>query len=79
MVDSNNLQVSDVDGLTLVEFIEYRFQKKYIDLVTHQRYVLNCTDAQMVAVSDEQQVLSEQPLSVERNSVLFTTICSTSK
>lgn len=79
VVDTNNLQVSKVDGLTLVEFIEYRFEKKYIDVVTHQRYVLNCTDAQMVAVSDEQQVLSKQPLSVKRGSVLYTTVCSTSK
>lgn len=79
MGDSNNLQISNVDSLTLVEFIEFRFKKKYIYAVTHQRDVLNCTDVQMVAVSDEQQVLSEQPLSVERSSVLFTTICSTSK
>lgn len=79
VVDTNNLQVSKVDGLTLVEFIEYRFEKKYIDVVTHRRYVLNCTDAQMVAVSDEQQVLSKQPLSVKRGSVLYTTVCSTSK
>lgn len=79
VVDTNNLQVSKVDGLTLVEFIEYRFEKKYIDVVTHQRYVLNCTDAQMVAVSEQQQVLSKQPLSVKRGSVLYTTVCSTSK
>ncbi len=79
VVDTNNLQVREADGLTLVEFIEYRFEKKYIDVVTHQRYVLNCSDAQLVAVSDEHQVLSKQPHDVARDSVLFATVCSTSK
>ena len=79
VVDTNNLQKQQVDGISLVEFIEYRFEKKYIDVVTHQRYVLNCTDAQMVAVSDEHQVLSKQPYDVARDSLLFATVCSTSK
>ena len=78
VVDSNNLQVREADGLTLVEFIEYRFEKKYIDVVTHQRYVLNCNDAQMIAVSDERQVVSQQPSTVARDSVLFRTVCATS-
>ncbi len=79
VVDTNNLKVLDADGLTLVQFIEYRFEKKYIDVVTHQGYVLNCTDAQMIAISDEHKTLSERPLNVDRSSVLFSTICSTSK
>lgn len=79
VVDSNSLQVREIKGLTLVEFIEYRFEKQYIDVVTHQRYLMNCTEAQKVAVSDNQQVLSKQPLNVERTSLLFTTVCPTSK
>jgi len=79
VVDTNNLKVLDADGLTLVEFIEYRFEKKYIDVVTHQSYVLNCTEAQIIAISDEHQVLSKQPRSVDRDSALFLAVCSTSK
>jgi len=79
VVDSNHLQVRELDGFTLVEFIEYRFEKQYIDTVTHQRYVLNCNDAQMIAVSDEQKVLSHQPQNIQRTSVLFNTVCPTSK
>ena len=79
VVDTNNLNVRHVDGFTLVEFIEYRFEKKYIDVVTHQSYVLNCTDAQMIAVSDEHKSLTERPLNVDRSSVLFSSVCSTSK
>ncbi|HAB91828.1 MAG: hypothetical protein KAY87_03330 [Thiopseudomonas sp.] len=78
VVDTNNLQVRNLDGLTLVEFIEYRFEKKYIDVVTHQRYVMNCTEAQRIAVSDEQQVLSKQPQLVERDSPLFVAVCQSS-
>lgn len=78
VVDSKSLQVRNLDGLKLVEFIEYRFEKKYIDVVTLQRYVMNCTQAQIVAVSDEQKVLSKQPRTVERNSPLFAAVCNTS-
>ena len=78
VVDSKSLQVRNLDGLKLVEFIEYRFEKKYIDVVTLQRYVMNCTQAQIVAVSDEQKVLTTQPRTVERNSPLFAAVCYTS-
>ena len=79
VVDTNQLQISERDGLTLVEFIEYRFEKKYIDVVTHQNYVLNCTQAQIMALSDQGAMLSEQPRNVERDSSLFNAVCSTSK
>ena len=79
VVDTNQLQVSERDGLTLVEFIEYRFEKKYIDVVTHQNYVLNCTQAQIMALSDQGAMLSEQPRNVERDSPLFAAVCSASK
>ena len=79
VVDTQNLQVRDMGDLTLVEFIEYRFEKKYIDVVTHQKYVLNCTDAQIMAISDEHKPLSQQPKNVDRSSVLFSAVCPTSK
>lgn len=79
VVDTHQLQVNHSEGLTLVEFIEYRFEKKYIDVVTHQNYVLNCTQAQIMALSDEGVMLSAQPRSVERDSPLFAAVCSSSK
>lgn len=79
VVDTHQLQVNHSDDLTLVEFIEYRFEKKYIDVVTHQNYVLNCTQAQIMALSDEGVMLSAQPHNVERDSPLFAAVCSSSK
>lgn len=79
VVDTNNLQVRELGGLTLVEFIEYRFEKQYMDVVTHQRYVLNCTDAERIAVSDDNQVLSKQPQQIAQDSRLFRAVCSKPK
>ncbi|HHX34882.1 MAG TPA: hypothetical protein GX719_06375 [Gammaproteobacteria bacterium] len=79
VVDTKNLKVRKVEGLTLVEFIEYRFEKKYIDVVTHQGYVLNCTEAQIIAISDEHQLISKQPQPVDRTSRLFSAVCPSSK
>lgn len=79
VVDTRSLQTQTADGSTLVEFIEYRFEKKYIDVVTHQRYLMNCTAAQMIAVSDEHKVMSKQPQAVDPQSLLFTSLCPASK
>lgn len=78
VVDSARTQTRHVDGLTFVEFIQYRFEKKAIDVVTHQRYVLNCTQAQMIPVSDSNQALTETPQNIERNSPLFAAVCPAS-
>ena len=76
VVDTNNLQKQQINGLNLVEFIEYRFEKKYIDVVIYQKYVLNCTQAQMISVDDTSNTVSKPPVNVDRNSRLFTAVCS---
>ena len=76
VVDTNNLQKQQVDGISLVEFIEYRFEKKYIDVVTYQKYVLNCTQAQMISVDDVNHTVLKPPVDVDRNSDLFAAVCS---
>lgn len=76
VVDTNNLQKQQINGLSVVEFIEYRFEKKYIDVVTYQKYVLNCTQAQMISVDDASHTVSKPPVNVDRNSDLFTAVCT---
>lgn len=76
VVDTNNLQKQQINGSSLVEFIEYRFEKKYIDVVTYQKYVLNCTQAQMISVDDASHTVSKPPVDVDRNSDLFAAVCA---
>ncbi len=76
VVDTNNLQKQQINGLSVVEFIEYRFEKKYIDVVTYQKYVLNCTQAQMISVDDVNHTVLKPPVDVDRNSDLFAAVCS---
>lgn len=78
VVDSANTQTRYLEGLTLIEFIQYRFEKKAFDVVTHQRYVLNCTHAQMIPVSEHNQALTETPQVIERTSPLFVAVCPAS-
>ncbi len=53
VVDRDNLVSSQVDGERLVEFILYRFERQYRDLLTHQPYLLNCTTRELVPLAGE--------------------------
>lgn len=53
VVDRANLSVTDNNGERLVEFIRYRFERHYMDLVTHQAYLMNCTTQELVPLAGE--------------------------
>ncbi|WP_318153350.1 hypothetical protein [Halomonas sp. ML-15] len=53
VVDQANLSVTESDGERLVEFIRYRFERHYVDLVTHQAYLMNCASQELIPLSAE--------------------------
>ncbi|MDW5378533.1 hypothetical protein R6258_16560 [Halomonas sp. HP20-15] len=56
VVDRDNLVASRANGERLVEFILYRFERQYRDLLTHRAYLVNCTTREMVPlVGDNHQ------------------------
>lgn len=77
VVDEDSQSIIQAEGERLVEFILYRFEKQYQDVVTHQAYLINCATQEMLPLTEEnrQPRLSELRR-VETSSPLFQAICS---
>ncbi|WP_110686133.1 hypothetical protein [Salinicola aestuarinus] len=48
VVDRDTLRESRANGDRLVEFILYRFERQYRDVLTHQAYLMNCSAGERV-------------------------------
>lgn len=55
VVDEDNLVTRQADDNRLVEFILYRFERSYPDVVTHQAYLMNCTTRERLPLAGEQR------------------------
>ncbi|GIZ13449.1 hypothetical protein [Pseudomonas sp. NCCP-436] len=71
VVDTGNVQHLEQNGERIGQFILYRFEREYIDRLTHQAYLLNCARAELVAVDSAQAALR----SLARDDELFRVIC----
>ncbi|WP_136066234.1 hypothetical protein [Modicisalibacter radicis] len=77
VVDRENLVASRTDGERLVEFILYRFERAYRDLLTHQAYLMNCTTREMVPLAGESRQPDTARLRrLERDAPLFQALCA---
>jgi len=77
VVDRDNLVVSRVDGDRLVEFILYRFERQYRDLLTQQAYLMNCTARELVPLSgDDRQPEVDRLQRLESDAALLETACA---
>lgn len=77
VVDQDNLVASQADGERLVEFILYRFERQYRDLLTHQTYLMNCTTREMVPLAgDDRQPDVDRLRQLDRNDPLLEVVCS---
>lgn len=77
IVDLDNLAVSRGDGGRLIEFILYRFEKEYVDQVSHQAYLMNCATREMLPLEGESRTPNtEQMRRVEAESPLHRALCT---
>lgn len=77
VVDRDNLMRSRANDQLVFEFILYRFEMANADRVSHQTYVLNCSEQDLVPLTDE----SRRPdtaglLHLEAGSPLLRMVCA---
>lgn len=77
VVDQGSMVPRQADDQKLVEFILYRFEKEYVDQLHQQQYLLNCSSAELVPLTEE----SHQPRvdalrKLEENSSLYQAVCT---
>ncbi|MFY0991305.1 hypothetical protein [Halomonas sp. C05BenzN] len=79
VVDRANLVTKQADDHRLVEFILYRFERQYVDQVSHQAWLMNCTTRERLPlVGEEREPRLEGMRSIEASDPLFQAVCSDS-
>ncbi|WP_110655274.1 hypothetical protein [Salinicola halimionae] len=77
VVDRDNLVKSRADGERLVEFILYRFEMQYRDVLTHQAYLMNCSARESVPlVGDSRQPDVDRLRHLASDDPQLETVCS---
>ncbi|MDR5873610.1 hypothetical protein LPL18_013610 [Halomonas sp. CUBES01] len=76
MVDRNNVQLGTSDGDRLAQFILYQFERHYTDVVTHQPYLLNCDNRELVPLErDTREPQIDRMRTLRDTSTLLSTVC----
>ncbi|EPC02988.1 hypothetical protein L861_22010 [Litchfieldella anticariensis FP35 = DSM 16096] len=76
VIDRDSMANMQANEEQVVEFILYRFEKEYIDVVQHQAYLMNCTAGEMLPLMGEghRPRLSELRR-VDASDPLFQAVC----
>ncbi|MFQ3786139.1 hypothetical protein [Halomonas sp. A29] len=77
IVDRNSMVSRQADDQELVEFILYRFEKEYVDQLHHQPYLINCSSAELVPLSEgNRQPRLDALRTLDEESRLYQAVCS---
>lgn len=52
LIDSESIAISQNNDNKIADYLTYRFEKQHIDLVTYQRFLLNCETGERIEISD---------------------------
>lgn len=79
IVDRDSMIVRNANGQPLVEFMLYRFERQYVDRVSHQAHAMNCSTRELVPLDGEPRQPRLSALrSLDASDVLYQTVCQTS-
>jgi hypothetical protein len=75
VVDRSNLMEIQVDGNLVKRFILYRFQKEYVDLVSHHTHLLNCDTMELVPEADDGSLRLDRMRKLNGEDPLYLAVC----
>ncbi|AQZ95754.1 hypothetical protein BVH74_13780 [Halopseudomonas phragmitis] len=75
VVDRSNLTEVQLDDNRIKRFILYRFQKEYVDLVSHQPHLLNCDTQELVPEADDGSLRPELMRKLDSDDPLYLAVC----
>lgn len=75
ILDTRNIVKNTLDADVIAEFILYRFEKQHVDVVTHEQYLLNCTRAELLPLSERKEPLLDKMKVIEKDSLLYQNVC----
>ncbi|EWG98307.1 hypothetical protein Q427_31395, partial [Halomonas sp. BC04] len=76
VVDRSSMVSREADDQQLVEFILYRFEKDYVDRLTHQAFLMNCTSQEKLPlIGEEREPRFSALRSVDSDTLLYQAVC----
>ncbi|MFC3852097.1 hypothetical protein ACFOSD_02680 [Salinispirillum marinum] len=53
VIDAENIRRGVTDNTPVAQFVEYHFEKQYVDVVTFTTYILNCQTGEQVPINSD--------------------------
>lgn len=75
VLDTNEIAQVEREGQSISQFILYKFDKEYVDLVSHQTHLLNCTTQELVPMAADGTLRVAAMRLVEREGPLYQSVC----
>ena len=75
VVDTEEIARTEREGQRISQFILYKFDKEYVDLVSHQTHLLNCTTAELVPMAEDGTLRVAAMRRVEPDGPLYQAVC----
>lgn len=75
VVDTEEIAQTEREGQRISQFILYKFDKEYVDLVSHQTHLLNCTTAELVPMAEDGTLRAAAMRRVEPDGPLYQAVC----
>lgn len=75
VVDTGSLRDTLVNGDRVVEFMRYRFEKSYVDQVSHHAQLINCRSGEMFELDEARKPLLGSRETVAAGSALHRQVC----
>ncbi|NLD13469.1 MAG: hypothetical protein GX665_00050 [Gammaproteobacteria bacterium] len=76
VIEPDKVQLAFQDGNRIARFRLYNFEQAFVDHVNQTAYLLNCSTAQLVPVSEEGTPQAAKALQLPRESTLYTLVCN---
>ncbi|WLD57927.1 hypothetical protein NFC81_14615 [Salinispirillum sp. LH 10-3-1] len=76
VIDVANLRFSETAGDRIAQFVQYQFEKQYIDVVTYHTYLLNCDTADLIPLTSEGIPNVGRMQNIARDGQRYTTVCN---
>ncbi|KAA0696743.1 hypothetical protein DT594_05325 [Halopseudomonas laoshanensis] len=76
VLDTGNISQVEREGQSISQFILYKFDKEYVDLVSHQTHLLNCSTQELVPMAEDGSLRVTALRRVERDAPLYQAVCA---
>ncbi len=76
VLEPEKTQIAYSNGDKITRFQLYSFEQAFVDYVNNTKYLLNCSNSQLVPLNDNGQAQIDQTMLLDRQTKLYQTLCN---